>query len=127
MKIITFYSSDSLSYRPFAENIGLHTKFQDVSLCTTQNQLVDRLQLINEQDKSILVIDSLLPGLTIDDIFFGTVQFLKTIESTKLESKPIIIVFAPTLLPDGTKGIYKQINSLEENAEKELIKTLRSI
>jgi len=86
-----------------------------------------------------LVLDSLLPGQTVEDIFAGLKYFLHDLQSLEkriadkakksgsdsIENRVKIIVFSPTLVEKQVDyNFFAQINSLDKNADDLLFEAL---
>ncbi len=112
----------------------------DIHLFTKPEELFEQIKSIPANVPYVLVLDSVLPGQTVDDMFSGTKNFFKDLKKLEedlaavsrsygvepLENRAKVIIFSPTLLGEEIHfDFLAQVNSLLEEADDELFTVLK--
>ncbi len=139
MKKIIFFSDQYHVFSPKAQELEEFFGDAEIDVFIKHEDVFEEIESIPGNEGYILVLDSLLPGQTVEDIFAGLKYFLHELQSLEkriadkakksgsdsIENRAKIIVFSPTITEKQVDyDFFAQINSLDKDADDLLFEAL---
>ena len=141
-KQIIFFADQRFVFKTQVSN--LEESFDDVCeihLFTKPEEVFEQIKSIPANVPYVLVLDSVLPGQNVDDMFSGTKNFFKDLKKLEedlvatrsrsygiepLENRAKVIIFSPTLFEEEVHfDFFFFFNSEVEQADDELVSMLQ--